>query len=144
MYLLLMTIKLFLCFYSLLFLDMFLLYPFYNLMIFIYNPKEQKLSPTKQYRWSGHKFCIGRRWIMFPYYGVSIIHLFCCTFSRCYETPHLVLIHPTMLCYTNIYESVPKHCGKGVYHNTPFFTVCSYNRQGKCSGRMFFKTVVPS
>ena len=39
MYLLFLTIKLFLCFYSLLFLDiLFMLYPFYDLMIFIYNP----------------------------------------------------------------------------------------------------------
>ena len=50
MYLLFLTIKLFLCFYSLLFLDMFMLYPFYDLMIFIYNPKELKLSPRKQYK----------------------------------------------------------------------------------------------
>ena len=45
-YLLFLTIKLFLCFYSLLFQDM---YPFYDLMIFIYNPKELKLT-RKQYK----------------------------------------------------------------------------------------------
>ena len=47
---LLFFIKLFLCFYLLLFRDMFLLYPFYDLMIFIYNPKELKLSSRKQYK----------------------------------------------------------------------------------------------
>ena len=44
-YLLFLTIKLFLCFYSLLFQDM----SFDDLMIFIYNPKELKLT-RKQYK----------------------------------------------------------------------------------------------
>ena len=50
MYLLFLTIKLLLCFYLLLFKTCFLLYPFYDLMIFIYNPKELKLSSRKQYK----------------------------------------------------------------------------------------------
>ena len=49
MYLLFLTIKLLLCSY-LFIQDMFLLYPFYDLMIFIYNPKELKLSSRKQYK----------------------------------------------------------------------------------------------
>ena len=47
LYLLFLTIKLFLCYY---FETCLLLYPFYNLMIFIYNPKELKLSSRKQYK----------------------------------------------------------------------------------------------
>ena len=50
MYLLFLTIKLLLCSYLLLFKTCFLLYPFYDLMIFIYNPKELKLSSRKQYK----------------------------------------------------------------------------------------------
>ena len=48
-YLLFLTIKLFLCFYSLLFQVMSFANPFYDLMIFIYNPKELKLT-RKQYK----------------------------------------------------------------------------------------------
>ena len=51
MYLLFLTIKLFLflfiyCYFK----TCLLLYPFYDLMIFIYNPKELKLSSRKQYK----------------------------------------------------------------------------------------------
>ena len=49
MYLLFWTIKLFLCFYLLLFQDMSFAIPIYDL-IFIYNPKELKLSSRKQYK----------------------------------------------------------------------------------------------
>ena len=51
LYLLFLTIKLFLCFYSLLFRDMsFAISINYDLMIFIYNPKELKLSPKMWYK----------------------------------------------------------------------------------------------
>ena len=49
-YLLFLTIKLFLCFIYYYFETCLLLYPFYDLMIFIYNPKELKLSSRKQYK----------------------------------------------------------------------------------------------
>ena len=38
----------------------------------------------------------------------------CYTFSRCYETPHCVLVHPAVLHYTTTCEGVPKYHGKGV------------------------------
>ena len=51
LYLLFLTIKLFLfCIYYYYFETCLLLYPFYDLMIFIYNPEELKLSSRKQYK----------------------------------------------------------------------------------------------
>ena len=47
MYLLFLTIKLFL---FIIISRHVLLYPFYDLMIFIYNPNELKLSSRKQYK----------------------------------------------------------------------------------------------
>ena len=57
MYLLLNCFYVFIYYY---FETCLLLYPFYDLMIFIYNPKELKLSSRKQssVRWSGPKVCI--------------------------------------------------------------------------------------
>ena len=49
MYLLFLTSKLFCVFIYYYFETCLLLYPFYDLMIFIYNPNELKLSSRKQY-----------------------------------------------------------------------------------------------
>ena len=48
-YLLFLTINCFCVFIYYYFETCLLLYPFYDLMIFIYNPKELKLSSRKQY-----------------------------------------------------------------------------------------------